>query len=372
MSRWELKMLPESTAISKEGGNGNDLGALMGSCPLPLTDYQEIVLAHGSGGKLSQRLIQEILLPQFRNEFLDVQHDGAVFSVDGTRFAFSTDSFVVSPVFFPGGDIGKLAVHGTVNDLAMCGAHPLYLSAGFILEEGLSMRDFWAVVLSMREAAAAAGVALVTGDTKVVDRGKADRIFINTSGIGVVPPGVNIHPGRARPGDKIIVSGEIAVHGIAIMSVREGLDFETEISSDTAPLNGLVHAVLAAATDIHVLRDPTRGGITSALSEIAQSAHVGVYLEEAQIPISEEVKGACEILGLDPLYVANEGKVLAIVSADDVAPVLAAMRAHPLGEKAMVIGSVTDDHPGFVLMKTRIGGTRVVDMLSGEQLPRIC
>ena len=365
-------MLPETRTESREAGHASDLGALMGVCPLPLSDYQEIVLAHGSGGKLSQQLIQEILLPQFRNELLDVQHDGAVFLVNGTRLAFSTDSFVVSPIFFPGGDIGKLAVHGTVNDLAMCGAQPLYLSAGFILEEGLSMQDFWAVVLSMRKAAATAGVALVTGDTKVVDRGKADKIFINTSGIGVVPEGVNIHPGRARPGDKVIVSGEIAVHGIAVMSVREGLEFETEISSDTAPLNGLVKAVLAAAADIHVLRDPTRGGITSALSEIAQSARVGVHLDEAKIPISEEVKGACEILGLDPLYVANEGKLLAIVSPQDSDSVLSAMQTHPLGGKAAVIGSIIEDHPGFVFMRTRIGGTRVVDMLSGEQLPRIC
>jgi hydrogenase expression/formation protein HypE len=365
-------MPPESRTGSNEGGHGIGLGALMGTCPLPLSDYQDIVLAHGSGGKLSQQLIQEILLPQFRNEWLDVQHDGAVLSLNGTRLAFSTDSYVVSPIFFPGGDIGKLAVHGTVNDLAMCGARPLYLSAGFILEEGLSMRDFWKVVLSMREAAATAGVSLVTGDTKVVDRGKADKIFINTSGIGVVPEGVNVHPRRARPGDKVIVSGEIATHGIAIMSVREGLEFETEIRSDTAPLHGLVSALLAATSDIHVLRDPTRGGITSALSEIAQNARVGVHLDEARIPISEEVKGACEILGLDPLYVANEGKLLAIVSADAASLVLAAMRAHPLGEKAAVIGSVTDDHPGFVTMKTRIGGTRVVEMLSGEQLPRIC
>jgi hydrogenase expression/formation protein HypE len=349
-----------------------DSGALMGTCPLPFSNYQEIVLAHGSGGKISQQLIQEILLPQFRNELLDVQHDGAVFSVDGARLAFSTDSFVVSPIFFPGGDIGKLAVHGTVNDLAMCGARPLYLSAGFILEEGLSMRDFCAVVLSMREAASAAGVALVTGDTKVVDRGKADKIFINTSGIGMVPEKVNIHPGRARPGDKVIVSGEIAVHGIAIMSVREGIEFETEILSDTAPLNGLVNAILDVAQDIHVLRDPTRGGITSALSEIALSARVGILLDEAKIPISEEVKGACEILGLDPLYVANEGKLLAIVAPGEVSPVLSAMRAHPLGQQAAVIGTVTDEHCGFVFMKTRIGGTRVVDMLSGEQLPRIC
>jgi hydrogenase expression/formation protein HypE len=347
-------------------------GALLGTCPLPLSDYQEIVLAHGSGGKISQQLIQEILLPQFRNELLDVQHDGAVFSVNGARLAFSTDSFVVSPIFFPGGDIGKLAIHGTVNDLAMCGARPLYLSTGFILEEGLSMREFQAVVSSMREAAATAGVALVTGDTKVVDRGKADKLFVNTSGIGLVPEKVNIHPGRARPGDKIIVSGEIAVHGIAIMSVREGIEFETEVLSDSAPLNGLVNAILAAAQDIHVLRDPTRGGVTSALSEIAVSARVGILLDEAQIPISEEVKGACEILGLDPLYVANEGKLLAIVASEEVVPVLSAMRAHPLGQKAAVIGTVTDEHRGFVFMKTRIGGTRVVDMLSGEQLPRIC
>jgi hydrogenase expression/formation protein HypE len=355
-----------------EDVNDDIPGALLGTCPLPLSDYQEIVLAHGSGGKISQQLIQEILLPQFRNELLDVQHDGAVFSVNGARLAFSTDSFVVSPIFFPGGDIGKLAIHGTVNDLAMCGARPLYLSAGFILEEGLSMREFQAVVLSMREAAVTAGVALVTGDTKVVDRGKADKIFVNTSGIGLVPEKVNIHPGRARAGDKVIVSGEIAVHGIAIMSVREGIEFETEVLSDSAPLNGLVSSILAVAQDIHVLRDPTRGGITSALSEIALSARVGILLDEAQIPISEEVKGACEILGLDPLYVANEGKLLAIVAPEEVVPVLSAMRAHPLGEKAAVIGTVTDQHRGFVFMKTRIGGTRVVDMPSGEQLPRIC
>jgi hydrogenase expression/formation protein HypE len=365
-------MLPESKVESDVNGDGASAGVFTGACPLPLSDYQEIVLAHGSGGKLSQRLIQDILLPQFGNDLLDVQHDGAVFTVNGARLAFSTDSFVVSPIFFPGGDIGKLAIHGTVNDLAMCGARPLYLSVGFILEEGFSMQDFWAVVSSMREAATAAGVSLVTGDTKVVDRGKADKIFINTSGIGLVPGKVNIHPGRARPGDKVIVSGEIAVHGIAIMSVREGLEFETGISSDTAALNGLVNAMLGVASDIHVLRDPTRGGITSALSEIALSGGVGITLDEAKIPISEEVKGACEILGLDPLYVANEGKLLAIVTEEEVGPVLSAMRAHPLGEKAAVIGSVTDEHRGFVFMKTRIGGTRVVDMLSGEQLPRIC
>jgi hydrogenase expression/formation protein HypE len=234
------------------------------------------------------------------------------------------------------------------------------------------MEDFWRVVLSMREAAAEAGVSLVTGDTKVVDRGKADQIFINTSGIGVVPDNVNIHPKRARPGDKIIVSGQIAVHGMAIMSVREGLEFETQITSDSAPLNNLVDTILSATPDVHVFRDPTRGGITSALSEIAQTARVGIRLDEAQIPISEEVKGACEILGLDPLYVANEGKLLAIVQSESAGVVLAAMRAHPLGTQSAIIGEVTDEHPGFVTMKTRVGGTRVVDMLSGEQLPRIC
>src|SRR5277367_4940754 len=341
-------MRPQGKTGFNEEGHGTGLGALLGTCPLPLSDHQDIVLAHGSGGKLSQQLIQEILLPQFGNEWLDAQHDGAVFSVNGTRLAFSTDSYVVSPIFFPGGDIGKLAVHGTVNDLAMCGARPLHLSVGFILEEGLPMNDFWRVVRSMREAADAAGVTLVTGDTKVVDRGKADKIFINTSGIGVVPKGVNISPKRARPGDKIILSGAIATHGIAIMSVREGLEFETEIASDTAPLNGLVEAILATGKDVHVLRDPTRGGITSALSEITQSARTGLVIEEARIPISEEVKGACEILGLDLLYVANEGKLLAIDPAAAASAVLGAMQAHPLGGEAAVIGSVTDQHPGFV------------------------
>jgi len=254
----------------------------------------------------------------------------------------------------------------------MCGARPLYLSASFILEEGLPMKDFWRVVQSMHTAADATGVKLVTGDTKVVDRGKADKIFINTSGIGVVPKEVNIHPARATVGDKIIVSGPIAVHGIAIMSVREGLEFETEIASDSAPLHELVAAILANGIDIHVLRDPTRGGVTSALTEIAQMAKVGILLDEASIPIEEEVKGACEILGLDPLYVANEGKLLAIVAPQDVEPALNALHAQLLGKDAAVIGEVVDQHLGLAMMKTRVGGTRVVDMLSGEQLPRIC
>jgi hydrogenase expression/formation protein HypE len=342
------------------------------SCPLPISDHKNIVLAHGSGGKLSHQLIQKMVLPAFRNDLLEPLHDGALFSVNGADLAFSTDSYVVKPIFFPGGDIGKLAVHGTVNDLAMCGARPLYLSAAFIIEEGFSMQDFSLILQSMRQAADAAGISLVTGDTKVVDRGKGDQIFINTAGIGTVYPGVQIHPGRAQVGDKIIVSGEIAVHGIAIMSAREGLEFETQIASDTAPLNGLVETIFAATQHVHVLRDPTRGGMTSAVTEIAESAHVGIRLDERFLPISEEVKGACEILGLDPLYVANEGKLLAFVPPDEADRAVAAMRSHPFGEKAVVIGQVVTDHPGMVTMRTHVGGTRVVDMLSGEQLPRIC
>jgi hydrogenase expression/formation protein HypE len=349
-----------------------DVGALLGSCPLPITDHKEVVLAHGSGGKLTHRLIEKMVLPQFRNEMLAPLHDGAIFSLNGTRVAFSTDSFVVNPIFFPGGDIGELAINGTVNDLAMCGARPLYLSAAFIIEEGLPMEDLWRVIQSMRRAAGKAGVALVTGDTKVVDRGKGDGIFINTSGVGVIPEDVDISPAHVQVGDQIIVSGQIAVHGIAIMSVREGLEFETEIASDTAPLNGLVEAILTTSKDVHVLRDPTRGGVSSALTEIAESANIGIHLDEARIPISEEVKGACEILGLDPLYVANEGKLLAILPAAVADRVLAAMRSHPLGGQAVIIGEVVADHPRFVTMKTHVGGTRVVDMLSGEQLPRIC
>jgi hydrogenase expression/formation protein HypE len=313
-----------------------------------------------------------MFLSQFQNEYLEPLHDGAVFSVNDTRLAFSTDSYVVNPIFFPGGTIGELAVNGTVNDLAMCGARPLYLSAAFIIEEGLLMEDLWRVVVSMQEAARKSGVMLVTGDTKVVDRGKGDKIFINTSGVGVVDPGITVNPKSAKVGDKIIVSGLIAVHGIAIMSVREGLEFDTPINSDTAPLNNLVEVMFSASKNIHVLRDPTRGGVASALNEIASSSSVGIRILEERIPLSEEVRGACEILGLDPLYVANEGKLIAFVPAEDSDKVLAAMRSHPLGKDSVVIGEVVSDYPGTVIMRSRIGGNRVVDMISGEQLPRIC
>jgi hydrogenase expression/formation protein HypE len=348
------------------------LPLVSGTCPLPILDHKEIVLGHGSGGKLTQQLVEKMFLPLFQNELLDRRHDGAVFALNGVRLAFSTDSYVVNPIFFPGGNIGELAVNGTVNDLAMCGARPLYLSASFILEEGLPMDDLWRIVCSMQGAAGNAGVTLVTGDTKVVDRGKGDKIFVNTSGLGLVEDGVEIGPALAQPGDVIIVNGPIAMHGMAIMSVREGLEFETLIESDTAALNGLVRAMLEASRDIHVLRDPTRGGVASALNEIAGKAQVGISISEDQIPISEEVKGACAILGLDPLYVANEGKLLAFVSPSESEKVLSAMQTHPLGCEAKVIGQVTTDNPGRVVMKTSIGGTRIVAMLSGEQLPRIC
>lgn len=342
------------------------------ACPLPITEYKNILLAHGSGGKLTHQLIQKMFLSQFKNELLDPLHDGAILGMNGSRLAFSTDSYVVNPIFFPGGDIGELAVNGTINDLAMCGAMPKFLSAGFIIEEGFSMDELWKVVTSMRLAAERAGVLLVTGDTKVVDRGKADKVFINTSGIGLVMPGVDINPKNIRPGDTIIVSGQIAEHGIAIMSVREGLEFETQLQSDTAPLHSLVEAMLTADANIHALRDPTRGGVASALNELAESAHIGLEIVEEKIPVKEEVKGACEILGFDPLYVANEGKLIAIVPASEAESILAAMHGHPNGRDAIIIGEAVASHPGTVLMKSRIGGTRVVDMLTGEQLPRIC
>ncbi|MEZ4868592.1 MAG: hydrogenase expression/formation protein HypE [Caldilineaceae bacterium] len=342
------------------------------TCPIPLRDHPSIVMGHGGGGKLSAELVEHLFLPAFHNDLLAALGDATVLEIGGQRLAFTTDSYVVQPLFFPGGSIGDLAINGTVNDLAMRGAQPLYLSAGFILEEGLALDRLGALAQLMGEAARKAGVALVAGDTKVVDKGHGDGLYINTSGIGLIPPGVEIGPTRARPGDVVIVSGEIGLHGMAIMSVREGLEFETIIASDCAPLNGLMAAMLATTAEIHVLRDPTRGGVASALNEIAKASQVGIVLQERALPVPPAVHSACEILGMDPLYVANEGKLIAIVPAAVAKPLLERMQQHPYGEKAVVIGQVTSDHPGLVVAKTSIGGTRVVDMQVGEQLPRIC
>ncbi|MCU0493680.1 MAG: hydrogenase expression/formation protein HypE [Chloroflexaceae bacterium] len=341
-------------------------------CPAPLRDHPQIVMGHGGGGKLSAELVEHLFLPAFANAALAQLGDSAVLEAGGARLAFSTDSFVVRPLFFPGGNIGDLAVNGTVNDLAMSGATPLFLSCGFILEEGMPLDQLATIAASMGAAAARAGVRLVTGDTKVVDRGHGDGVYINTSGIGLVPAGVQISPQRAQPGDVVIVSGELGVHGIAIMSVREGLEFGATIESDSAALNGLVATMLAVTDDIHVLRDPTRGGLASSLNEIARASQVGVVLDERKLPVPNEVRGACELLGLDPLYVANEGKLVAIVPATVAGELLAAMQAHELGRRATIIGKATAEHPGLVVARTGIGGTRVVDMQIGEQLPRIC
>lgn len=342
------------------------------SCPLPLRDHPNIVLGHGGGGKLSAELIEHLFLPAFRNELLENLGDSTVLSLNGTRLAMSTDSFVVRPLFFPGGNIGELAVNGTINDLSMSGAKPLYLSAGFILEEGLPLDTLGRIVESMAAAARAAGVALVTGDTKVVDKGHGDGVYINTSGIGLVPPGVEIGPQRAKPGDVVILSGPIGDHGMAIMSVREGLQFETTIESDTAPLNGLVADMLAASPHVHVLRDPTRGGVASSLNEIAQASQVGIQIDENKLPVNQAVRSACELLGMDPIFVANEGKLIAITPPESAETVFEAMRRHPLGQRAAIIGRVVEQHPGMLVARTGIGGTRVIPMQIGEQLPRIC
>jgi hydrogenase expression/formation protein HypE len=367
---------PNRVDLDPTGEEGGAVSVLSGSCPLPIFDHKHIVLGHGSGGKLTADLIEKIFLPAFRNPTLDKLDDQAVVTIGGARLAFTTDSFVVTPIFFPGGDIGRLAIHGTVNDLAMSGARPLYLSAAFILEEGLPVDDLRRVVESMRSAAAEAGVQLVTGDTKVVNRGKGDQIFITTTGIGAIEHDISISADRASRGDKIILSGYIGDHGMTIMSQREGLEFESSIESDCAPLNGLVTAMLATASSsndfIHTLRDPTRGGVATTLNEIAKHAKVGMVLDERAIPVRESVKGACEVLGLDPLYVANEGKLLAMVVPEMADAVLEQMRRHRLGQDAAIIGEVVDAHRDMVLMKTEIGGTRVLDMMFGEQLPRIC
>ena len=342
------------------------------SCPIPISEYPVITMAHGSGGILTHQLIEKMFMTAFGNDILKEGHDGAMFEIQAGRIAYTTDSFVVNPVFFPGGNIGDLAVNGTINDLVCCGAMPLYLSAAFILEEGLPMEDLWKIVTSMREAASKAGVMIITGDTKVVDRGKGDKIFINTSGVGIIQKGIHISPQRCKQGDVIIVSGKMGDHGVAIMSARSGLEFETTLESDTAALNGLVENILQCTGNIHMMRDPTRGGLATALNEISKSSKKGIIINEDKIPVSEEVKGACEILGLDPLYVANEGKIIIILPASEGNKVLEVMHRHPLGRDASIIGNLIDEHPGIVRMTTTIGSSRIIDMLTGEQLPRIC
>ncbi|HMQ64461.1 MAG TPA: hydrogenase expression/formation protein HypE [Flavilitoribacter sp.] len=342
------------------------------SCPMPALDFDVITLGHGSGGLLTNRLLDSGVFDLLSNEWLDERHDGATLNLNG-KVAFTTDSFVVSPVFFPGGNIGELAVNGTVNDLAMCGAVPQYLSLSFILEEGLTMKEFWDILVSIKYACEEAGVKVVTGDTKVVERGKGDKIFINTTGVGEVHPRADIRAARVRAGDKIIVSGNLAAHGIAILSVRKGLEFETALESDTRNLNHMVRDLLDEfGEDIHLLRDPTRGGAATVLTEIARDTRLGIDLFQKDIPVDEAVSGACEILGLDPLYVANEGIFLAVVRAEIADEFVRRLRGLEGGKDAAMIGQVTEAHPRQVVMTSRIGGKRVVNMLIGEQLPRIC
>jgi hydrogenase expression/formation protein HypE len=341
-------------------------------CPVPLRDAPNIVMGHGGGGAMSGELIEHLFLPAYGDAADTSLGDSAVLTLAGARLAFSTDSFVVKPMFFPGGNIGDLAVNGTVNDLAMSGARPMVLSTAYILQEGTPLSEIARIAESLGAAARAAGVRLVTGDTKVVDRGSGDGVFINTAGIGVLADGVDIRPDRAEAGDVVIISGDIGVHGVAVMSCREGLEFGTTVESDTAALSGLVQAMIDTGADVHVLRDPTRGGVAASLNEIARSSKIGVSLVERDLPVPDAVKDACGLLGLDPLYVANEGKLIAIVSASDVDRVLAAMHNHELGRGARVIGACVDDHPGMVTARTGLGGTRVVDLPIGEQLPRIC
>ena len=333
---------------------------------------ERIQMDHGAGGRASQDLVASTFLPALANPILTQLNDSALLEFEGVRLAMSTDSYVVDPIFFPGGDIGSLAVHGTVNDLAMRGAQPIYLSAGFILEEGLQMSDLERLVSSMAKAAQEAGVQVVAADTKVVEKGKADRIFINTAGVGTIAPEVDVAGQNARPGDVILINGPMGDHGIAVLSTREGLSFQTAIESDSAALNGLVAAMLETSSKVHVLRDPTRGGVATALNEVAEQSRVGIELEESSLPVKTEVSAACEMLGLDPLYVANEGKVLVLVAPEDAELVLNTMRQHPLGQKTCIIGEAVSEHPGRVVLQTGIGGRRIVDMLSGEQLPRIC
>lgn len=335
-------------------------------------DHDSIQLAHGAGGKLSAQLIEKLFLPRFGNQTLDKLEDQAILPRPAGRLAFTTDSFVVDPIFFPGGDIGDLAVNGTVNDICMCGAKPLYLSVAFILEEGLPLETLHRILLSMEKAARAAAVMIVTGDTKVVNRGKCDQIFINTSGLGVIPEGVNISTTNLQPGDKVIVSGTVADHGMAVMTSREGLSFQSRVKSDTAALNDIVYSILKVSKNVHAMRDPTRGGLATSLNEFARASQVGITLQENAVPVKPEVSGACEILGIDPLYVANEGKLVAVVPGNIAADILAAMREHPLGKDAAIIGDVTEENSGLVIMCTGLGAHRIVDMPVGDLLPRIC
>lgn len=343
-----------------------------GACPVPILESERILMGHGSGGKLSAQLIEQLIVPVLRNPVLDVLDDQALLQVGAGRIAFTTDSFVVTPIFFRGGDIGELAVNGTVNDLAVGGARPLALSLAFILEEGFPMAELRRIVESVRRAADRAEVSIVTGDTKVVGRGCADGIFINTSGVGVVPSGVQLSFRNVRAGDAVILSGSVGDHGVAILSERQGIAFDGEMASDTAPLTGLIEAMLAAAPGIHAMRDPTRGGVAATLVEVATRQRLGVEIEETAIPVRDPVRGACEMLGLDPLMVANEGKLVAFVPEDSCEAVLRAMRGHPLGRESARIGRVTDSHPGIVTLQTPIGGRRILDLPYGESLPRIC
>lgn len=347
------------------------MGGFEPSCPVPHNLADKITLAHGSGGALTAELIGKLFVPTLKNKHLASLHDGATFELGGARLAFTTDSFVVKPIFFPGGNIGSLSVYGTVNDLAMCGARPLLLSLSFIIEEGLPMDDLNQVVKSISRACKEADVMVITGDTKVVERGSADGIYINTTGVGMVKYD-GISPNAVRPGDNIILNGAIGLHGIAVMVAREGLNLETDIESDSTPLWEPVEAMIKSGAEIHCLRDATRGGLSSVLNEIASSANVGIEIWEDSIPVPEPVKGACEILGLDPLYIANEGRFLAFIPPDDADKALDALRAHPLGKDVRKIGVVKNDHAGTVVLKTNIGGRRVVPMASGEILPRIC
>jgi len=344
------------------------------SCPMPLRDHPQVVMGHGGGGALSSDLVEHLLLPAYGDDggVLAQLGDAAVLAINGGRIAMSTDSFVVRPRFFPGGNVGDLAVNGTVNDVAMTGARPLHLAVGMVLEEGLQLAELDLIARTMGRAARRAGVGIVTGDTKVVDSGHGDGVYLTTTGIGVIDEGVDLGPHRVRPGDAVIVSGPIALHGIAVMSVREGLEFGSEIETDCAPLNGLVVALLASGADVHMLRDPTRGGVAATLNEIATSSRTGVAIEERAVPVPDAVRAACGFLGLDPLYVANEGKLVAFVAAEHAELALATMHAHEYGVGAVRIGTVVEEHPGVVVARTGIGGTRVVGLPLAEQLPRIC